>query len=323
MALVTPMKPNAPSQQRASRMTLAAVVKGKIDGPYRLVIHGTDGVGKSTFAASAPNPIFIGTEDGTGHLDVARFPAPESWEDILDAVAALTADAGGYKTLVLDSLDWAEPLLHAKLMAEDGKAEVIEEIAGGYGKWVNVVTTHWRSFFAALERLQRAQGMHVILVAHSFIKQFSNPEGEDYSRYVLKLADKSAALCREWSKGCYFAQYETFAVKEKGKRVKGVSTGARLLYTQRTAAYDAKDRYGLPESIALDWDEFDQAAKKGADDIANLTAEIRRKAHEVGGQVEAKALDALRTSAEDITRLKQINDKLNALVAKKHEREGE
>jgi hypothetical protein len=321
MAVPAQIQKGNTTPPRVNRMTLASVTTGRIIGPYRLLVHGVDGVGKSTFGADSPSPIFLGTEDGTSELDVARFPTPESWEDILDAVATLTADAGGFKTLVIDSLDWAEPLLHGKLIADDGKADVIEEIAGGYGKWVSVVTGHWRVLLAALERLQRVQKMNVILIAHSFIKQFSNPEGEDYSRYVLKLADKSAALCREWSKGCYFAQYETFAVKEKGKKVKGVSTGARLLYTQRTAAYDAKDRYGLPESIHLDWEEFDKAAQKGTTDIANLVAEVKRKAAEVGGEVQAKALSVLKDHAEDVTMLRKMNDRLNALIAEKNARE--
>jgi hypothetical protein len=322
MAAPATLQKPAPQPPRVNRMTLTSVTKGRIPGPYRLLVHGVDGVGKTTFGADAPGSIFLGTEDGTSELDVARFPTPEAWEDILDAIATLTADAGGYKTLVVDSLDWAEPLLHSKLISEDGKADVIEEIAGGYGKWVSVVTNHWRILLAALERLQRVHRMNVILIAHSFIKQFSNPEGEDYSRYVLKLADKSAALCREWSKGCYFAQYETFAVKEKGKKVKGVSTGSRLLYTQRTAAYDAKDRYGLAEQIPLSWEEFDQAAQKGAADLANLAAEVKRKAAEVGGEIQAKALAVLAEHAEDVTMLRKLNDRLNAKIAEKHEKEG-
>jgi hypothetical protein len=306
---------------RSNRMTLASVTRGKIEGPYRILIHGVDGVGKTTFGADAPDPIFLGTEDGTSELDVARFPTPKDWDDLKDAISTLTADAGGFRTLVIDSLDWAEPLLHTKLMAEDGKASVIEEIAGGYGKWVGVVVDQWRIFLAALEGLQRKQGMNVVLIAHSFIKQFSNPEGEDYSRYVLKLADKSGALCREWCKGVYFAQYETFAVKEKGKKVKGVSTGSRLLYTQRTAAFDAKDRYGLPESLPLSWDSFDEAARKGAFDLEALTAEAQRKAELMGGEVKAKVLALLKDHAGDVVALKKINSKLNAKLAEKAQQE--
>lgn len=320
MAAPATIKPTPAPPPRQNRMTLASVTRGKVEAPYRLLIHGTDGVGKTTFGADAPEPLFLGTEDGTGHLDVARFPTPDSWDEIKDAIATLTLDRGGFKTLVIDSLDWAEPLLHSQLCREQN-VSIVEDLGGGYGKWVGIVVDQWRGLLAQLERLQRTQGMNVILIAHSFIKQFSNPEGEDYSRYVLKLADKSGALCREWVKGCYFAQYETFAVKEKGKRVKGVSTGARLLYTQRTAAYDAKDRYGLPESLPLGWDDFEQAARNGGEEIAALTSEIQRKAKLVGGSTEAKVLELLKQHADDVVSLKKINTKLNAKLAEKSERE--
>src|SRR3989442_74866 len=91
----------APSPPRPSRMTIANVTRGKVLGPARIIVYGVDGVGKSTFAAGAPNPIFLGTEDGTRHLDVARFPAPQTWAEVLEAIRNLTLDAGGFKTFVV------------------------------------------------------------------------------------------------------------------------------------------------------------------------------------------------------------------------------
>ena len=309
-------------QPRQNRMTLAAITSGVIAAPYRLLIHGKDGVGKSTFGANAPKSLFLGTEDGTGHLNVARFPAPETWEDVLYAIQTLAADSGGYKTLVVDSTDWAEPLLWRHVCKNAG-VESIDDVGGGYGKGYNAALDGWRVFLAALERLQAAQGMHVVLLAHSVIKRFANPEGEDYERYVIAMHDKSAALMRQWAKGVYFAQFETFAVaKKKGEKVKGVSTGARLLWTQPSAAYDAKDRYFLPEHIPLDWEDFDAAVKAASPtDPEALKAEIERKAELVGGEVKEKALAAFKRHASDPVALAKINDKLNARLAEKREQE--
>ncbi|MEI6225750.1 MAG: AAA family ATPase, partial [Deltaproteobacteria bacterium] len=105
MASPTPLKTAVP-QPKQNRMTLASITKGKRPVPFRLLIHGIDGIGKSSFAASAPNPVFLGPEDGTNHLDVARFPVPTSWEDVIDALRTLATDKGGFETLVVDSLDW-------------------------------------------------------------------------------------------------------------------------------------------------------------------------------------------------------------------------
>lgn len=322
MALTTAHKTTPPAAARPNRMTLSSVTRGVVAAPYRCILHGVDGVGKSTFAADAPSPIFLGAEDGTGHLDVARFPAPGSWLDILDAVRTLTNDAHEYKTLAVDSLDWVEPHIWQHV-CDDGGVDNIEAVGGGYGKGYTAALDLWRVFLAALERLQAAKGMHVILIAHSSIKMFKNPEGDDWERYVLKLNDKAAGLCREWAKGVYFANYETFAVKEKSKRVKGVSTGARLLHTQRTAAFDAKDRYGLPETLPLSWADFEAAAQAASPaDPKALTAEITRKAKAVGGEVEEKAMAFLEQHAGDAKALVKLNDRLNALLAEKREAEG-
>ena len=85
------------------------VSKGKIKKPILAVVYGPDGVGKSTFAASAPHPIFLGTEDGTSHLDVTRFPTPQNFEDVFRAIKELSESKHDYKTLVIDTLDWLEP----------------------------------------------------------------------------------------------------------------------------------------------------------------------------------------------------------------------
>ncbi len=231
----------------------------------------------------------------------------------------LTETPSQYKTLVVDSLDWAEPLLW-RYVCEQAKVGNIEEVSGGYGRGYNAALDQWRSFLNALERLQRERSTHLILIAHSFIKAFKNPEGDDFDRYILKLNEKAAGLIREWCGGVYFANFETFAVKDKAKRVRGVSTGARLLYTQRTAAYDAKDRYGLPESLPLSWAEFEAAAANQQPADA-LREEIARKAVGLGVEMEKLTRESLARVATDAAKLAQLNSWVNAKLAEKAEKE--
>jgi hypothetical protein len=319
MATITPVKAVPPTKQ--NRMTLASVTKGKRPTPFRLLIHGVDGVGKSSFAAAAPAAIFLGPEDGTNHLDVARFPVPTSWEDVMDALRTLAADKGGFETLAIDSLDWLEPLVW-KHVCETAGVKTIEEVSGGYGKGYVAALDEWRRFLAALEYLQRVQGMHVVLVGHSLIKAFRNPEGDDFDRYTLKLHDKAAALCREWSDGVYFAQFETFSVKDKTKRVKGVSTGARLLFTQRTAAFDAKDRYGLPDRIPLDWAEFAAAAAKVRPaEVQTMVEIIKTNAETLGGELKGQALELLAKAGGDAEKVSKLMTWTQAKVGLKAEKE--
>lgn len=317
-----PKQAGAAKPNRPQRMTLASITKGrKTDEPIKVVIYGVDGVGKSTFAAGAPNPIFLGAEDGTSQLDVARFPAPECWEDILDAVRTLTEKEHDFKTLALDSLDWAEPLVWAHVCERGGK-ESIEDF--GYGKGYVAALDQWRIFLAALEKLVTKRGMHIVLIAHSVLKNFKNPLGEDFERYQLKLHDKAAGLVREWADACLFANYELFAAKdERTKRVRGVTTGARLLYTTYSAAWDAKNRYSLPETLPLGWEDFFAAVRSGAvADPAVLLAEIRRKAAEINDEVKrAQVEETVARFAGNPSKLAEINNRINALLVKQAEEE--
>lgn len=317
MTTTTPQpqqKSNGAHPAPRSRMSLGAVVKGRLEQPIRCVLYGPEGVGKSTFGANAPSPIFLGAEDGTAQLDVTRFPAPESWTEILEAIRVLTLDAHPYQTLVLDTLDWAEPLLWAHICKRDNQQNIE---AYGYGKGYQAALDEWRVFLAALESMRKAKPIHVVLVAHSWIKGFKNPEGDDFDRYELKLNPKAGGLLKEWADAVLFANYETFASKDaKTKKVKGVDTGARLIFTERRAAFDAKNRYDLPHSMPLSWAEFSAAVKahRPADPTA-LTEEIQAKAKQLGPELEKQTLDAIQRAGGDARKLAQLNDWANGKLA--------
>lgn len=303
---------------KPSRMTLGAVVKGRIEQPIRAMVYGPEGVGKSTFGANAPSPIFLGAEDGTAQLDVERFPSPESWPEIHDAVRTLTMEQHKYQTLVVDTLDWAEPMLWDFICKRDQKANIEEY---GFGKGYAAALDEWRVFVAALERLRKAKGTHIVLVAHSWVKPFKNPEGDDFDRYELKLHPKAGGLLKEWCDAVLFANYETVATKDKRtKRVRGVDTGMRLIHTERRAAFDAKNRYSLPESLPLSWPDFEAAVKAHAPaDPAALTSEIQRKAKLLGEPHEKTALEAIKRAAGDAEKLALMNNWVNARLAEKEQ----
>lgn len=299
-------------------MRLDAVVKGKIDQPMRLTMMGPEGVGKSTFGANAPKPIFVGAEDGTAQLDVARFPSPTSLQDVRDAVHVLTNEKHDYETVVFDSLGWIEPLIWAHVCTAAGVA-TIEEVGGGYGKGYTAAVDHWRTFLASLERLRKAKPMHVIFLAHTHAKTFKNPTGEDYDRYVMNINEKAAGPIYQWCDAVLFANWETFIKEDKkSKRVKGVGVGARIVYTERAAAWDAKNRYNLPEELPLSWVDFEAAVRAGAvAPVVDLKAEIIRKAAELGGETEKKILETLEKAGDDARSLALINNKCNVRISEK------
>lgn len=250
----------------APRMSLAGVRNSRRRAPDRILLVGVEGIGKSTFGADSPDPIFIAAEDGLRHLDVPVFPQPQNFGEIRAAIAELRTGEHEYRTVVFDTLDWIEPLIWDHVCAEN-KWDSIE--APGYGKGYVVVTETWREFLADLERLRNERNMEVILLAHAQIKTFSNPAGPDYARYESKLDRRAAALVKEWTDCNLFAVHEEYAEMRKDRKGvekptgKATSTGLRIIHTERTAAWDAKNRHGLPPELPLSYEAYAEAREKG------------------------------------------------------------
>ena len=295
----------------ASRMTLANVSRGKQERPLRVILYGVEGVGKSTFAARAPSPVFLCAEDGTAQLDVARFPTPRSWADVLEAVRVLTHDEHAFKTLVIDTLDWLEPLCWAHVCQAAGKSD-IEEF--GYAKGYVMALDQWRVLLGRLDLLVRTRKLNVVMVAHAAIRRIDDPQTGPFDRYRMKLHDKAADLLREWVDAILFARHEVMTVERKG-RLRGVSSGARVIHTQWTAAYDAKNRFDLPDTLPLDWDEFESAVRAHVPaSESKLSEELREL---IPRLVEPeKAEKAMREWAgESPARLAQLLDKVRGKLA--------
>lgn len=321
-------QPKPATPIRARRVTLASVTKTSSKKPPRILVHGQPGVGKTTFAAEAPEPVFICPEDGipAGAGEVAHFPAPEGgwkWQDILDAITSLALGEHNHKTLVVDTLDWLEPILWEHVCEQDGVAS-IELVGGGYGKGYQAALDQWRVFLSYIERLSSLKNMNVILLAHSAIRTFKDPQSDGYDRYELKIHKFPAGLFKEWPDAVLFAQHETAVSKDKRtKRVRGVSTGARIMHTVWDAAFDAKNRYGLPAEMPLSWSELQEAIDAGKPaDTTNTIEEIKRKAGEMGGELEKKTLQALERAGQDPAKLAQLNDWANGKLALSNEQKG-
>jgi hypothetical protein len=240
-------------------MTLDAVKREITRKPDRILLVGTEGVGKTTFAAEAPSPIFICAEDGLPPVlgEVARFPAPESLADVLDAIRVLIKEEHSYRTFVIDTIDWLEPVVWRELCARNGWTDIETP---GYGKGYVAAAEEWRKLLGALDVLRARKEMEVILLAHASIRTFQNPAGGDYSRYECKLNKNAAAIVKEWTDVNLFAIHEEFVQVKNGKETrKGVSTGRRVIHTERTAAWDAKNRYALPAELPLNYADYDAA----------------------------------------------------------------
>ena len=227
------------------------ITRGKIPCAKKVVIYGPEGIGKSTFASQFPDPVFIDTEGSTNSMDVARLPKPTSWQMLLDEIQYVKSHPDVCKTLVIDTIDWAESMCIQSICDKHQKSG-IEDF--GYGNGYVYTKEEIGRFLNRLSELIEV-GVNVVLTAHAQIRKFEQPdELGAYDRWELKLGKKTASqtspLIKEWADMLLFANYKTFsiAVDDKGQKRKAQG-GERVMYTSHHACWDAKNRYELPEQV--------------------------------------------------------------------------
>jgi hypothetical protein len=220
------------------------------------MVYGPPGVGKTTFASQAPNPVFIATEEGCNDLDVARFPMPANLADVLGYIGELYAEPHEYKAVVVDSLDWLEKLVFDRVCA-DRRVKTIGDI--DWGKGYTAALAHWKTIVEGLDALRDKRGMMVILTSHATFERFEDPETNGYDRYVPDLNRHAATLLREWCDEVLFATFSVTVREADGKFARKVSKaigGDRILRTTQRPSAVAKNRLGMPDEIEFSWSAF-------------------------------------------------------------------
>ena len=233
------------------------ITKGKRARAQKVVIYGTEGIGKSSLAAQFPEPLFIDTEGSTDNMDVARLDKPTSWVMLNNQIAFIKANPTVCKTLVIDTIDWAESLCVDNLCAMHGK-KGIEDF--GYGNGYVYAKEEMGRFLNRLQDLIEI-GINVVLTAHAQIRKFELPdEMGSYDKYELKLGKKTssqtAPLVKEWADLLLFCNYKTYLISQEKSTKKKAQGNQRVMYTEHNPAWDAKNRHGLPSELPLDYNSI-------------------------------------------------------------------
>jgi hypothetical protein len=243
---------------------LTKIQRGKASKPPRILIYGTEGIGKSTFGAEAPRPIFIQTEDGLDEINCDRFPLATSYEQVSAALQELRTAEHDYESVVIDSLDWLERLVWDSLCQEYGVSS-IEKVDGGYARGYTHALKHWREIITHLNALRNQKGMVVVLIAHSKVERFEDPEAASYDRYSPRLHKHAGALVSEWCDAVLFAtrrirtQSEDAGFSRKRNIAHAVGRDERILRCVGGPSCVAKNRYGITDELPLSWSAFIQS----------------------------------------------------------------
>ena len=249
-------------------MTLDSVKPARKIRPPRILLLGTQKVGKSSFACDANSPVAIPVirEEGIDDLNVDAFPVSKTFMDVMAAMHALCGEHD-HKTMILDSLSTFSPLVSNHAMEKEG-VDTEAKLGGGYGRQYDTPLQLLAQFMDLCDQL-RNRGMACILIGHVTAKRFDDPIAGSYTRYDLDMPSKLAESIYRWVDVILFANWSSYVVGEdvgfdkEAKR--GIGSGERKLYTQQRPSHPGGGRgvYGrLPYEMPLEWNVFQEEVRK-------------------------------------------------------------
>lgn len=237
----------------------------RADKPPRLLIYGPPGIGKTTLASEFPNPVFLQVEDGTpGDVEMVSFGKLDNFGQVMDALGALYVEEHDFRTIVIDSVTELQKFIYAETCArgdEKGNAKAnIEDF--GYGKGYVYAMRVAEEFIDGINALRRDKNMAVVLIAHSTVQRFDDPETVSYDRYEIAIrssdkanSDLRGMFEREMDAILLLKQDITIKTEEAGfnkERALAKGGSAIIIHATGKPAYTAKNRYGIPATVRYD-----------------------------------------------------------------------
>ena len=245
--------------------------------PKSMIINGTPGIGKTSMAAHSKNVIFgfpademgLSTLIDSGQLPETPYLPPwKTWKEVLNSLNELIEKPHDYKTFVGDGFGSIERLCHEHVCRRDYNNDWGKKGFTSYMAGYDTALADWREFLSLLDRLRHERNMGIILLAHTKISPFRNPLGDDFDRFTVECHHKTWSLTSKWADIVLFANYHVETVKSNdSSKAKGLGGKSRVLHTEYEAAWDAKNRLGLPEEIEMGnsgqeaWNNFISAMK--------------------------------------------------------------
>lgn len=247
--------------------------------PPRILVYGPEKIGKTDLLSQMPDTIFFDIEDGSGAATVARYPGSlKTYAEFMAGIQTLAERDHKFSSLVIDTADRLEELIHAQVANEANKKTIADiDWQRGYVTAENI----WREVLDAFDYLRNQKGIAIFLISHSSIRRFDDPVAGNYNRYSICLHEDSkgkgsADLVSHWVDATFFINEEVFKRTEEVGFNKKVSTakssGNRYIYTTGSPSFIAGNRWKIsgpipypstPDGAAVAWLNLQDQMTKG------------------------------------------------------------
>lgn len=235
------------------------ITEGIEKGPWKLILYGDPGIGKTTLASKAPRALIVDIEDGSSKLNCKRIRVTE-YGQLREAVTF--ASRQDIDTVIFDSASAIEGMMIDEICRVNRWRDLS---APGFGKGQAAVHQHWRDFLKCLHYF-KARGKNMILIAHARTKTFENAQGENYDRIEPELQRNCMThVMSEFDTVLYLHTKVTIKSLDRGDKT-AIASGHQILTVNKVSAV-AKNRFLMPEyisipNLALKPEEYEEQVRK-------------------------------------------------------------
>jgi hypothetical protein len=220
------------------------------------LVYGSEGIGKTSFAAQFPKPMLMLGIKESGYQDLEEagevpsgieFIYVTEWEQFIK----ILKEADEYKTVVIDGISGLQQILFdfvRKTMYGNDTAKFTAYYSGPRQSsplvFMEIETT--------LEYL-RQKGTNVILLGHMKTETVPNALGQAYSTHAPDMDEAIRGIITKWAQAILFMNLDVSFEGNNSNKKGSVADDKshRLMYTTKAPGHWAKNRIGLPEYIGL------------------------------------------------------------------------